>query len=376
MHFLIYFLIVVLLSLGSFTGVCLAKNLSMEEMTTSVVNGVYLETGKISDIKNRSYYGNKVMMKPRNVAKVEFVLKQGYEKFEGRIIPVNQSDKRNRIYVDVFIDGQNKERITDLFTSNGRYHKFKYDVTNASTMTIIAYLPNGAKPSKYYPPEIAFYEAKFEEHLHGDWKWVTVQKQSCVTDEIQQHICGKCKKSFETRTVNKALGHIVDPNWVVEKQPTCTSEGRTVQKCSTCGIVINRKAIPKKQHSYKGDWIVEKKATCLETGVKKISCENCNNIVKLDIPLANHKVETWHVISGDKLNNPIISEGVCVVCKNLQQRVDNSYKFLEIFIKYLLPAVIFIMLLVLWLKGYSINTAKFKKSKDSDEDIEKKIMDK
>ena len=352
-----------------------ASRVDLHEMSEIYGIGTYITSNKVYDINDRAYSGKKLIMKPNNVATLDIQLNKEYEIFEGVIIPLNQNNKRNGIYVDVFFDGNKYERINNLFTERNCRHKFKYNVLNVDKLTIVAYLPENWKVSTYLPPSIAFYRSKLYKHTHSNKKWITVQNQSCVYDEVQNHVCGKCSKPLDTRVTAKALGHSPDNKWIVMKKSTCIEVGSEVQKCTRCEVIVNRKEINMMPHTYNDKWIIEKQPTCLEEGIEKKICQVCKNIVKRNVPLADHKVDEWVLKDGDVLNNPIIYEGICTVCKKFQVKKDNSYKILEITVKYILPLFIVAAIFILWRKGYRMNLSKSGKTLSNGE-IEKKFKEK
>lgn len=93
----------------------------------------------------------------------------------------------------------------------------------------------------------------------------------------------------------EAAGHThVGVKWVVTKQPTCTSGGHRVFKCS-CGHVMLGEDIPAKQHNWKV--VSSKAATCTETGYKRYHCYNgCNGDYTETIAKKPHVGTHWETV--------------------------------------------------------------------------------
>lgn len=70
------------------------------------------------------------------------------------------------------------------------------------------------------------------------------------------------------------------------KAATCTSNGETVQACTTCGYIKGKTTVTA-SHSY-GDWKVTKEATCTSEGTKMRTCSKCGNNETQSIPFGGH----------------------------------------------------------------------------------------
>ena len=101
---------------------------------------------------------------------------------------------------------------------------------------------------------------------------------SCTQDgKTEGSHCSRCNEVFVEQEVVPAIGgeHIIVIDEAVE--PTCTQTGLSEGKhCSRCGkIYVIQAVIPTKAHVM-GDWIVDKEPTCTEEGKQHKACENCD----------------------------------------------------------------------------------------------------
>ena len=103
--------------------------------------------------------------------------------------------------------------------------------------------------------------------------------------------------------------------WVVDAEPTCTTNGSKHTTCSVCGETVTLE-IPATGHSL-GDWIIDTEATCTENGSKHNECSVCGEIDTLEIPALGHNI-------GD--------DGTCTVCgEEIPYTITNdaTYAFVE-----------------------------------------------
>ncbi|MBQ5882918.1 MAG: hypothetical protein IIW72_00150, partial [Clostridia bacterium] len=111
----------------------------------------------------------------------------------------------------------------------------------------------------------------------------------------------------------KEKGHLIDEDaWTTDAEeggiaPTCTSVGKSVNKCKRDGCVAPdlEKEVAKLAHnfSYDGAQKVTKHPTCTEEGYDFIKCSGCNEIQK-----SNIKVALGHDTSN---NTPVVRAATC-----------------------------------------------------------------
>ena len=111
--------------------------------------------------------------------------------------------------------------------------------------------------------------------------------------------CSRC--DYSTYAELPALGHT--PAQALEEnrvEATCTVDGRydSVVYCSVCGEEISReeKTLTKLGHSA-SDWIVDKEATCTENGRRHKECTVCHEEMSMDsIGALEHKFGEWTIV--------------------------------------------------------------------------------
>lgn len=106
-------------------------------------------------------------------------------------------------------------------------------------------------------------------HTWGSWK-VTKEATESNTG-IKERTCSNCKK-VETETIPK-IEHTHSMTHIVTK-PTCTTDGYTTHKCSTCSYSYTDSKVSKNGHSW-GDWNTIIAPTEDSTGRAARTCSAC-----------------------------------------------------------------------------------------------------
>ncbi|MGN0466270.1 MAG: L,D-transpeptidase family protein [Lachnospiraceae bacterium] len=86
----------------------------------------------------------------------------------------------------------------------------------------------------------------------------TTKAATCTKTGINTYTCS-CKKSYK-KTI-KAKGHTAS-NYIVTKQPTKTTDGLKLKKCTVCGVILEKKVIlseNKKEQEFVGKYEASKK---------------------------------------------------------------------------------------------------------------------
>ena len=97
--------------------------------------------------------------------------------------------------------------------------------------------------------------------------------------------CEKCgvELSRESKSID-ALGEHTPGEWVVDTEPTLTSDGTKHRDCTTCGARIESGKIPALSH-IPSDWIADPPATCISVGSRYKECTVCHaELEREDIP--------------------------------------------------------------------------------------------
>ena len=114
---------------------------------------------------------------------------------------------------------------------------------------------------------------------HVNTEVIKVKEATCTeTGYTGDTYCTDCKKTIETGTETKALGHDMTKTVSEKIEPTCYSEGKEkVIGCSRCGHTEGGEVIAKTEHTW-DDGTITKEATCTVKGEKTFRCtaSGCN----------------------------------------------------------------------------------------------------
>ena len=97
-------------------------------------------------------------------------------------------------------------------------------------------------------------------------------------------------------------------------EPTCTSTGKEITKCTRCAYSYDR-TLPKIDHSYKAGEIVP--PTCIEDGYTVYTCSVCSATTNKD--LVYHTGHSWsgnNCVSCGLVCEHVYSDGICTSCGN------------------------------------------------------------
>ena len=107
---------------------------------------------------------------------------------------------------------------------------------------------------------------------------------TCVEPGFTTYTCNLCGDTYVddyTALTDHSYGQ-----WSVEKEPTCTAEGREICACTYCGEKQSR-TVEAKGHSY-GSWEIMKNPTCTEEGTKQRACKRCSHTQEKSIDPTGH----------------------------------------------------------------------------------------
>ena len=126
--------------------------------------------------------------------------------------------------------------------------------------------------------------------------WVVNQPYPCA-DGTKTRECDICHKT-ETVTVPATEEHQLT-DWIVTVEPTCTTTGTRVKKCTVCGNVVETETIGALGHDFQ-NYVDDNKPACCdqyETG----TCTRCNakNTRKTSGPIRAHKFTRYVLATFD-----------------------------------------------------------------------------
>jgi len=120
---------------------------------------------------------------------------------------------------------------------------------------------------------------------------VIVKNATCTENGLKRVFCAVegCVQ-YSEKEIN-AIGHVAGVE-IVLKEATCTEEGAGETKCSTCGILLNSRAIPKKSHTYVR-WERTTEPTCKTKGVDTCTCTVCGYYITRSVAIIDHIGGEW-----------------------------------------------------------------------------------
>ncbi len=105
--------------------------------------------------------------------------------------------------------------------------------------------------------------------------------------------------------------------WITEKEATCTEDGLSIQRCETCGEIVNSQTLPATGHT-PGKEVVLTEPTCIQEGLKGIQCTVCKTILSSEIiPTADHKPGKFETIVEPTCTSEGLSRQTCIVCHEI-----------------------------------------------------------
>lgn len=144
-----------------------------------------------------------------------------------------------------------------------------------------------------YPTEIVItYGNAAEECEHVAGEWETEKAATCAADGSRVQKCTKCGTVLKREALPK-VAHVAG-EWTETAQPTCSATGTKVQKCTQCGTVLKTETVDKIAHSLVHH--EAKAATCSAVGYEVYDeCENCDYTTYREIARLAHTEGEWQV---------------------------------------------------------------------------------
>jgi len=151
----------------------------------------------------------------------------------------------------------------------------------------------------------------------------TVTKEpTCTTTGTKVGKCTKCGAIVSTVTI-PALGHSYG-SWTVTKAATCTTDGSQKRTCSRCKNVETQ-TIKATGHTFNGSYTVTKEATCTTTGTKVGKCTKCGATVStVTIPALGHSYGSWTVTKAATCTTDGSQKRTCSRCKNVETQTIKA----------------------------------------------------
>ena len=157
-------------------------------------------------------------------------------------------------------------------------------------------------------------------HTFGEGEYV---EATCQHGAGYVYSCTGCDYYYVEETSSTTISHIKSENYVVDKEATCTTEGKGHYYCVDCGTELDSVTI-EATHSYQSE--ITKEATCQETGLKVYTCTKCDFVAEETIPLLPHSYEEGTTVAATcALSGYTVMECQNVVGEN-GEKCGHTYK--------------------------------------------------
>lgn len=155
-------------------------------------------------------------------------------------------------------------------------------------------------------------------HEHTWGKWTNSKAATCTEDGLSIRKCTSCGEQDENTQKIKALGHLLSTQGTVTKNATCSAEGEETYSCTREGCDHKEtKTIPATgEHTYGEEQT--KEATCTEDGKKYKVCSVCNT--ESVISIINAKGHSYNYKSDKDGHYQL-----CSNCNDQTTKVSHSF---------------------------------------------------
>ncbi len=187
----------------------------------------------------------------------------------------------------------NGDTVTVLF--NYIPSRYDYNFLGWSTdrnATEPMYTENGTKTFTIGASDVTLYAVWEEIHYHTESDWIIDLEPTCTTEGIKHTECTECGEHIQEETI-PPLGHS-ESDWIVDVAETCTTEGSKHIECTRCGEILETEVIPPHEHD-EGDWINDPEVTCCTDGRRYTVCTECGVEMSSEVIPAtgNHTESDW-----------------------------------------------------------------------------------
>ncbi len=169
------------------------------------------------------------------------------------------------------------------------------------------------------------YSEKATEPAGHDYKYIEVQKKTCVQDGIEVYKCAECGKegvdsNGKTVYTHKAAGyHNFENTPTVLEAPTCTKEGKASYLCIFCDEPQGEIVLPANGHKYNKYYQVTLEPTCTEKGAANAVCEVCGEEISIELDMIEHDIDAngWTELFAPTCTETGEKEGYCRYCRDI-----------------------------------------------------------
>ena len=146
--------------------------------------------------------------------------------------------------------------------------------------------------------------------------------------ELEDNVCGVCGEHYATGKILDPIGHKFADKYTVDKDATCTEEGKKSKHCTRegCNEKEDIQSIPVDKNNH--DWTSEvtTQPTCVKDGVRTLTCSRCKDTKTEVIPATGkHQWSNWKKTADATVFAAEQQERTCTTCgKTETQTVGNK----------------------------------------------------
>ena len=152
------------------------------------------------------------------------------------------------------------------------------------------------------------------EHQFGEWQTEIAARCETAGVKVRTCTCGA-----KDTAVIPALGHDWQPDFTVDREPTCTEAGSKSIHCTRCDKTKDVTEIPASGHQF-GEWEVVTPATCEKEGFEHRVCATCHHEETRKIAILGHKFGKWEVVTPATCEKAGVEHRVCAACQRDETR--------------------------------------------------------
>ena len=116
-------------------------------------------------------------------------------------------------------------------------------------------------------------------HSHTAGEWETVTEPTATTTGEKVRRCTLCGRVVDRETLDKLPHDHIAGEWETVTEPTATATGEKVRRCTVCSEIMDRETIDKLTHEHiAGDWVTVTEPTVTAPGEKVRRCTICDEI--------------------------------------------------------------------------------------------------
>ena len=154
-------------------------------------------------------------------------------------------------------------------------------------------------------------------HTHDWGEWKTTTPADCTTEGKEVRQCNTCGFE-ETRTLAKTDHQWGE--WNITTEPSCTTEGEEVRQCEVCQKTETKKL---KKTDHVTEIVGAKESTCTTAGYSGDEvCKHCHKVIKKghELALAQHQWGEWKTTTPASCTTEGEEIRQCSVCQKTETR--------------------------------------------------------